>query len=209
MKKKLSALLAASVIASNFSPAISIYASELPKEALTNSKETNEEGASVFKATISPFTLKDNSRFEAYNEQFKILNSQIKSITNNGGKYGSSTIDKAIDGNLSTHWETGKQNSSSFKNEVVFEFENVESFNRIAYATRQDGAKGKGFPTQFEIYTSLSGEDDDYQLAVTGEHASSGNMLEFQFPTLTAKKVKFVYVEANQNWASASEILVL
>lgn len=205
MKKKLSALLAASVIASNFSPAIPIYASELAKEAISDSKETNEEGTVVSKATITPFTLKDRSHFEAYNQQFKISSSQIKSITNNGGTYASSTIDKAIDDNLSTHWETGKENSATFKNEVVVEFETVESFNRIAYATRQDGAKGKGFPTQFEIYTSLTGEDDDYQLAVTGEHATTGNMLEFKFPTVTAKKVKFIYIEANQNWASASE----
>lgn len=205
MKKKLSALLAASVIASNFSPAIHIYASELAKEAISDQKETNEEGTVVSKATITPFTLKDMSHFEAYNQQFKISSSQIKSITNNGGTYASSTIDKAIDDNLSTHWETGKENSASFKNEVVVEFETVESFNRIAYATRQDGAKGKGFPTQFEIYTSLTGEDDDYQLAVTGEHATTGNMLEFKFPTVTAKKVKFIYIEANQNWASASE----
>ena len=205
MKKKLSALLAASVIASNFSPAIHIYASELAKEAISDQKETNEEGTVVSKATITPFTLKDMSHFEAYNQQFKISSSQIKSITNNGGTYASSTIDKAIDDNLSTHWETGKENSASFKNEVVVEFETVESFNRIAYATRQDGAKGKGFPTQFEIYTSLTGEDDDYQLAVTGEHATTGNMLEFKFPTVTTKKVKFIYIEANQNWASASE----
>lgn len=205
MKKQLSALLAASMIASNFSPAITIYASELTKETVNIQEETASEEVVVSKATITPFNLKDYSNFNAYNEQFKISSSEIKSISNNGGKYSSSNIEKAIDNNLSTHWETGTQNSASFKNEVVIEFENVESFNRIAYATRQDVSKGKGFPTQFEIYASLTGEDDDFKLMTTGEHATTGNMVEFKFPTITAKKVKFVYVEANQNWASASE----
>lgn len=205
MKKQLSALLAVSVIASNFSPAITIHANELTKETAITQKETASEEVVVSKATITPFDLKNDSNFEAYNEQFRIASNQIKSISNNGGKYFSSSIEKAIDNNLSTHWETGKANSSSFKNEVVFEFENVESFNRIAYATRQDGAKGKGFPTKFEIYASLTGEDDDFKLMTTGEHAATGNMLEFKFPTITAKKVKFVYVEANKDMASASE----
>lgn len=205
MKKQLSALLAASVIVSNFSPAITIYASELTKETVNTQEQTASEEVVVSKATITSFNLKDYSNFKDYNNQFKISSSQIKSISNNGGKYASSNIEKAIDNNLSTHWETGTQNSASFKNEVVIEFENVESFNRIAYATRQDVSKGKGFPNQFEIYASLTGEEDDYKLVVTGEHVTTGNMLEFKFPTITAKKVKFVYVEANQNWASASE----
>ncbi|MFQ7058349.1 MAG: hypothetical protein ACLRQX_07110 [Turicibacter sanguinis] len=39
--------------------------------------------------------------------------------------------------------KTGK-NNSSFKNEVVFEFEEVESII-VIYATRQDSAKVKDF----------------------------------------------------------------
>lgn len=203
MKKQLSAILAVSLIASNFSPMIDIYASELAKETVVDLNESKSMQSVT--ATITPFTLTNYRNFESYNEQFKIATSQIKSITNNGGQYSSSSIDKAIDGNLSTHWETGKQNNSSFKNEVVFEFEEVESINRLIYATRQDSAKGKGFPTEFEIYGSLSGSDEDYQLLVTGEHKTTGDLLEFKFPTMTVKKIKFVFKEANQNWASASE----
>ena len=37
-------------------------------------------------------------------------NSNIESITTNGGNYNSaSTADKAIDGDFNTHWETRKQ----------------------------------------------------------------------------------------------------
>ena len=152
------------------------------------------------KATVSAFTLNKYSNFNAYNEQYRVPQEEIISYSNNGGRYGSSTLDKAFDGNLSTHWETGKANSSSFTNEVVVEFNSPQAINRIAYATRQDSAKGKGFPTEFEIYASASGEEDDFQLAAVGSHTATGNMMQFQFDTITAKKMKFVFKSAHQNW---------
>ncbi|WP_122639476.1 NPCBM/NEW2 domain-containing protein [Romboutsia sp. Marseille-P6047] len=200
MKKKISAILVASIVVSNASPALNVYANEVVKE-----KVQAVEEKVVSEAKISAFNLSEYTNFEGYNSEFKILREEIKSISNNGGQYGSSSIDKAIDGNLSTHWETGKSNSSTFQNEVVVEFNEIESIDRIAYATRQDGAKGKGFPTQFEIYASTTGEDSDFELVSTGAHSSTGNMMEFKFDTITAKKVKFVFKEANQGWASASE----
>lgn len=212
MKKKLSAILAVSLIVTNISPAINSYADEVLRSSVNREKEEfNTDGGNALQSevvdqvTVTKFDLTSYSNFEGYNEQYKIARNQIKSISNNGGQYSSSSIDKAIDGNLSTHWETGKENTSTFKNEVVVEFEEVESIDRIAYATRQDGAKGKGFPTKFEIYASLSGEDEDFKLMAIGNHSVTGNMLQFKFNTITAKKIKFVFKEANQNWASASE----
>ena len=35
---------------------------------------------------------------------------------------GNTFLDKAFDNNLSTHWETGTKNTSSFINEVIIEF---------------------------------------------------------------------------------------
>ena len=116
-----------------------------------------------------------------------------RQFSNNGGQYNSSSLDKAFDNNLSTHWETGTKNTSSFINEVIIEFNQIKSIDRIVYATRQDVAKGKGFPNEFEIYASLSGEDDDFRLAVTGSHTTTGNMMEFKFDTIQAKKIKFVF----------------
>ena len=200
MRKKISAVLAASMIATNVSPAINVFASEVVKE-----KTKIIEECVVSKAKITPFNLSKYSNYEDYNLKFRVLRDEIKSISNNGGQYSSSSIDKAIDGNISTHWETGTENSSDFKNEVVVEFKNLESINRIAYATRQDGAKGKGFPTQFEIYSSITGNDEDFKLVSTGEHSSTGNMMEFKFDTITTKKIKFVFKEAHNKWASASE----
>lgn len=199
MKKSLSSVLAASLIISNFSPTLGVFANELQPQV------SAIEESKVSQATVRTFTLSSYNNFEAYNEQYLVSREDIVSISNNGGQYSSSSLDKAFDHNLSTHWETGTQNSSSFKNEVIVEFKDVQSINRLAYATRQDSAKGKGFPTEFEIYTSLSGEEADFRLAVTGSHSSTGNMMEFKFDTVEAKKIKFVFKSANQNWASASE----
>ncbi|EPZ57303.1 F5/8 type C domain protein [[Clostridium] sordellii ATCC 9714] len=76
----------------------------------------------------------------------------------------------------------------------------------MAYATRQDGAKGKGYPTSADIYVSKEDKGDNFELAgeVKGSKVTGG-MVEFKFDTVSAKRVKFVFKEANQNWASASE----
>ena len=80
---------------------------------------------------------------DKYNKSFKLDNSKIISITNNGGRYHNSTIDKAIDENLNTHWETGRPNNPEFINEVVITFDEITNLNRIVYGARQDSAKGK------------------------------------------------------------------
>ena len=200
MKKKISAVLAASMIASNISPAINVYANEVVKE-----KARIIEENAVSQAKIRSFNLSNHSNFEQYNAKFRVPKERIQKISNNGWQYDSSSIDKAIDGDLLTHWETGTPNRKDFKNEVVIEFKDVESINRIGYATRQDSARGKGYPTKFEIYSSITGEDKDFKLVCTGEHSQTGNMMEFKFDTITTKKVKFVFKEAHDDWASASE----
>lgn len=200
MKKKISAILAVSMITTNVSPVINVYANDVVKE-----KARIIEQNVVNQAKITSFNLNNYSNYEDYNNNFRVLRDEIKSISNNGGRYASSSIEKAIDGNISTHWETGKPNSSDFKNEVVVEFKDVESIDRIAYATRQDSAKGKGYPTKFEIYSSVTGNDEDFKLVSTGEHSATGNMMEFKFDTIATKKIKFVFKEAHNDWASASE----
>lgn len=200
MKKQISKILIASMVMSTASPILNVYASDVMKEKITSIEESV-----INKASINQFNLKNYENFDEYNKKYKVQRDEIVSITNNGGKYASNSIDKAIDGDLATHWETGKQNSSNFTNEVIVEFNNVEPINRIAYATRQDGAKGKGYPTEFEIYASTTGNDDDFKLVSHGESKSTGNLMEFKFNTVQAKKIKFVFKKANQDWASASE----
>lgn len=198
MKKKIASILAMSLIAANSIPAINVFANEVVKEnavAIENQVSKN--------MTVTDFKIKNNSNFNKYNELYKV---GVKSITNNGGNYSSSQINKAIDGNLTTHWETGKPNSDTFKNEVVFEFEDIAQINRLAYATRQDSAKGKGYPTSAEIYVSKEDKGDNFELAgKVNKSKVTGEMVEFKFDTVSAKRVKFVFTEANQNWASGSE----
>lgn len=200
MKKKISKILIASMIMSNASPILNVYASEVIKEKISSIEESV-----INQASINQFTLNSYENFEGYNEKYKVQRNEIVSITNNGGQYSSSSIDKAIDGDLSTHWETGRQNSSDFTNEVVVEFNDLESIDRIAYATRQDGARGKGYPTEFDIYASQTGNDNDFKLVSQGTSKSTGNLMEFKFDTVQAKKIKFVFKAADRDWASASE----
>lgn len=169
-------------------------------------KETT--GASV-KATINKFNLLNNSNIGAYNKEFKVDKSNIESITNNGGKYINSTIDKAIDGDINTHWETGKPNSSNFTNEVVIKLKEETSLNRIVYAARQESAKGKGFAQEVEIYASITDEEDDFTLVSSGEYkGSTGDVVEIKFNPTKFKRIKFVFKRANQNWASAAEFML-
>lgn len=179
---------------------ILMFVSQLPILTATVTAATTTANA-----TVSSFNLRAYPEFAHYNQVFKVQPSQIASITNNGGTYGSSTIDKLNDGTLDTHWETGTPNSATFKNEVIVTFTENVDINRLAYATRQDGAKTKGYPTKFEIYGNTDGSNN-YTLVASGASSVTGNMVEMKFANTTFKKLKFVFVEAYQNWASASEL---
>ncbi|MBM6839587.1 discoidin domain-containing protein, partial [Clostridium saudiense] len=108
-------------------------------------------------------------KLNEYSEQFKV---PVVSATNNGGNYPHSPLERAIDNNRDTHWETGKPNSSSFENEVIFDLGETTEINRIAYAARKGG---KGFAKKFEIYISTEAEGNDFRLAGKGEYNGSIN----------------------------------
>ena len=140
-------------------------------------------------------------KLNEYNEQFKV---PVVSATNNGGNYPHSPLERAIDNNRDTHWETGKPNSSSFENEVIFDLGETTEINRIAYAARKGG---KGFAKKFEIYISTEAEGNDFRLAGKGEYNGSINdVIEFKIDKTNARRVKFKFIEASDNWASIGEI---
>ena len=201
MKKNI--LLSSIVLASTLS--LTVAAAVFPHSFNPNIAYAAEETGSIIQS--SDFLISNND-LEAYNQAFKIPSAAIQSIKNNGGQYASDrTIDKAIDGNPNTFWETGKPNSASFKNQFEVNFKESQSFNRMTFATRQDGAKPKGFPTSFEVYVSSSANGDDYTLVGTGKPANiTAKTVEFKFKEISAKRVKFVFKEAHQDWTSASEI---
>ena len=202
-KRKIAAIMAAAVILNFSAPSIQVLADEI------SSNLTLTEGVQSTKANVSKFELLNSSNITAYDEAFKMDNSNIESITPNGGNYNSaSAANNAIDGDFNTHWETGKQNTSEFTNEVVFKFKELTDLNRIVYAARQSSAKGKGFAKEIEIYGSITDEEDDFRLISSGEYTgSTGDVVEIRFNKTTFKRIKFIFKEADQNWASASEFM--
>lgn len=197
MRKTITSIVAMSIIATNTMPAINVFADEIIRN-----KSISIEEELIKNMTVENFKIKNYENFAKYNEVYRV---SIKSITNNGGKYSQSVITNAIDGKLETHWETGRENKADFKNEVEFEFENVEKINRLAYATRQDGGKPKGYPKVAQI---LVADSDEAEYTLVGEVTSdkvTGDMVEFKFDTVEAKKVKFIFTDAHNGWASASE----
>lgn len=130
----------------------------------------------------------------------------VTNITNNGGNYGTSTINKAIDGNPATHWETGTPNSSSFTNKVTFTFDQVYTLSRIEYLVRQ-GADWKGFPLHYKLYASATETGENFTLFKEDTYVSAiGTSIEFEFPSIDARRVRLEFVQAKENWASIAEI---
>ena len=202
-KRKIAALILAAVITNFSSPSLKVFADEISRN-ITSTVE-----AKSTKATISKFDLVNNNNIGAYNEVFKMDNSNIESITTNGGSYNKdSAIENAIDGDFKTHWETKNANKSDFTNEVVFKLKEETTLNRIVYAARQSSAKGKGFAKELEIYGSLTDGKDDFTLVSSGEYkGSTGDVVEIKFNEAKFKRIKFVFKKADKDMASASEFM--
>ncbi|MDK0708608.1 NPCBM/NEW2 domain-containing protein [Clostridium perfringens] len=205
-KKKIAAIILATMITNLSATTIDVLAKELNTK--NNSKVEVSHNDESHQARISKFDLYNSDKLDSYNQEFQINRSNIKSITNNGGKYNSSTIDKAIDGNLDTHWETGKPNDANFTNEVVVTFNETTNIDRIVYSARRDSARGKGFAKEVEIYASLTDEGDDFSLVSSGEYTeSTRDLVEIKFNPTDFKRLKFKFKKADQNWASAAEFM--
>ncbi|MDK0932866.1 NPCBM/NEW2 domain-containing protein [Clostridium perfringens] len=205
-KRKIAAIILATMITNLSATTIDVLAQELNTK--DNSKVEVSHNDESHQARVSKFDLYNSDKLDAYNQEFQISRSNIKSINNNGGKYNSSTIDKAIDGNLETHWETGKPNDSNFTNEVVVTFNEITNIDRIVYSARRDSARGKGFAKEFEIYASLKDEGDDFSLVSSGKYTESiRDLVEIKFNPTDFKRLKFKFKKADQNWASASEFM--
>lgn len=204
MKKMIAIATSAAMLASFSSEAGYALASEASKVNVTKTVAQSKVNL-LSNASVIPFELYGKDVLNAYNEVFRMNPANIKSITNNGGNYSGSPIAKAMDGDMSTHWETGKPNSSTFTNEVVFVFNESTELNRMVYAARQSGARGKGFAQEFDIYGSTT-DAGDFTLVSSGEYTGSiGDVVEIQFAPTAFKRLKFVFKKANQDWASAAE----
>lgn len=202
-KRKISIILSVAIGLNMLSGPIVALAEELQTQKETSEKIQNNE------VTVKKFSLLNLENIDEYNQSFKVANSKVKSISNNGGKYGNSTIEKSIDGNLSTHWETGKANSVDFQNEVIIELSENTILNRVVYGARQDSHKGKGFAKDLDIYASTSENGDDFTLVCNGTYSgSTGDIVEIKFKPTEFRRLKFKFNNANQNRASASEFML-
>ncbi|MGL4819171.1 MAG: NPCBM/NEW2 domain-containing protein [Bacilli bacterium] len=156
--------------------------------------------------TMIPFSPAQDAAFASYNAAFEVRDDAILAKNNNGGKYGSSVLDLAFDGNLDTHWETGKPNGSGFSNEVVVTFKEVETLDRLVYGARKS-ASNKGFAHRYQIYASTESTGNDFTLVTEGEYRGPREGYhEVHMPETAFKRLKFVFVEAKENWAAASEL---
>lgn len=206
LKRNLSTLILVATITNLAATPANVFAETLANNSNIVQVNDEKEETKNTKTTVTKFSLYGNKLLESYNEVFKMDNSNIESISNNGGKYQSSSIDKAIDGNFQTHWETGKENSSSFINEVIINLKESTTINRIVYSARPD-AGGKGFAEEFEVYAS-NDDSDNFELVATGEYKNStSDVIEIKFEATEFKRVKFVFKKANRGWASASEFM--
>lgn len=204
LKRKLAIIILAIVVTNASTTSISALANELKEVNLISQ---GDKLPAVTEAKVSKFGLYGNDKLEKYNKVFKVDNSKINKVTNNGGNYGSSNIQKSIDGNFSTHWETGKSNDLSFSNEVIIELDEIMELDRIVYAARQDAHRGKGFAKKFEIYGTTS--EENYELVTEGSYSgSTGDVIEIKFNPTKFKKIKFKFVEVHSNKASASEFML-
>ena len=129
LKRKLSLIIVAALM-------VNISATPLTAIAQTiNNKETIEEfqQSTLNEAKVSKFDTYYSSYREAYDNKFKMKNSNIESIIVNGNHRNNSVKENMIDGDLNTYWETAKNNSDNFTNEIIFNLNEETELNRIAY----------------------------------------------------------------------------
>lgn len=156
-------------------------------------------------AKVSVFNMySDPETLNAYNEKFKVDN---PTVTSNSGSYRGTSLSHLFDGDRTTHWETNRSNSDTYKNELTFTFDTVTELNRIVYAPRTTGAAGKGFPLEFEIQGNTE-DGGEFEVIATGSYnGSRSDVIEIEIDPTQFKQLKFVFTNAYQGWASASEIM--
>lgn len=161
--------------------------------------------------TVSKISAGDERMSSEYWENYKIdtdteKDVYIESYSNNGGQYYKSALVNAFDGNWSTHWETGK---SDIINYVDVTFNKTARIDRIIYATRQDGSKGKGYPSILTIY-SYDSESEQWEKVAQGSSIATGSYVIITLPeAVDFEKLRFEFTEAYNKMASASEFVFL
>lgn len=141
-----------------------------------------------------------------YDSAFRVGRDSIVKIENNAGNYGQSVITNAVNQNSATHWETNRPNNN-FHNMITVTLDQAYEISRLRYQVRQDGGKPKGFPLEYNIYYSAGESGEDFQLLKHGTYESvSASEIEIQIEPTQMQRVRFEFVKAYNNWASAAEL---
>lgn len=178
------------------------------------SAEIFSRGAKIVsheKISVEQLTANNEVLSQAYWNTYRIGRSvnedgYISTVSSKYGNYAGNPIANAFDGKFNTFWET---NSGGVVNQVEMTFSKEVKLDRIAYATRQDGLAGRGYPTKLTVY-SKNGEEGWKEAGVAVSKESNGYIL-FTFPkTITATGLRMEFTKSTyNNWASASEIILL
>ncbi len=148
------------------------------------------------------------SAYETVAEQVsRIPNTAIQSYINNGGQYSSSSLNKAFDNDINTHWETGTPNSDTHTNTVTVTFQNNVTPGSIDYMCRHDGTQPKGSVTAYKLYYSTTTSGENFQLLTEGGFPGPySNMVSIHFPATTMRRFRIEFTECHEDWASMSEL---
>lgn len=203
MTHSLQPLLAMELYERNALSTTQVHRVEADEEVDSAEIVTVADNEKVQTARANIYNLRSAKNYEDYVKAYRI--DGIKSYTNNGDRYMDSYLSYIFDDNLSTHWETGTENTEDFKNEIIVTFDKIEEIGQIAYAVRQD-IWPKGYPKKVAIYRSLSENEDDFELVAVSETGPTSKEVIYQIEPTQFKRLKFVFEEAHFGWASCAEL---
>ena len=159
--------------------------------------------------TISRRYLDDIPKIGEYEylDKYKI---NVSKYENNGGAFGTYTLDQAFDNDWNTFWESSDPNSTGLKNYITATFDNTYDVSRILYATKNHGTIAAGYPEKLKIMSSETDSGDNFVEVDTYTSEKTNNKVIFEFSKpVKAKRIKFVFEDVYDSWASASEIMFL
>lgn len=117
------------------------------------------------------------------------------------GKSGAAA--HCIDGNIDTIWHTLWSGTDN-QRYVTFQLtDGAHYISAVEYMPSQ-GASSNGRILKCEVYTSMTGADEDWKLAGTATWANNASKKVINFTPVYAKYVKIVAVQGVNNYAAAS-----
>ena len=152
-------------------------------------------------ARVSKFKEFGSPELAEYDKTYKIDNKRIVNITTNGSHYANEVIARAIDGNIETAWHSNKTNSENHTNEVTMTLDKLETIDKVVYTS----PRARGFAEEFDIYVSKTLEGDTFEKVTSGRASRTNDSVSIKFNPTEARRVKFVYTKAYENFALAYE----